>query len=282
MNQTQTTTVIRDGQVLRRLCRSHVELKMPACLAKFDTIQWPKRCKLLGESTKHRKDKGKGILSAPIYMAPAKMSVPYGGVNACPWASPACVACCLRTSGRLKMTSSEMAMLWKTLLFTWCRDEFLDLLAADVFAHQKTAQSKQLSPAVRFNGLSDFVPPFCVMRWTAMVQWYDYTKSIDRIEEFAAGDLPENYYLVFSRSETNEEGCDRALSLGCGISYVSKLPYESGRFWSDVTGNPLHRDVPIVNGDESDAVFLGEGRRAIWLSAKGKAKDDKRGFAIEG
>jgi hypothetical protein len=89
-----------------------------------------------------------------------------------------------------------------------------------------------------------------------------------RIERFARGELPANYYLTFSQSEANHAQVETALSLGVNVATVYALA-------------AIPADA--VNGDEHDLRFIdpraARGKR-IALKAKGPAKRDTSGFVV--
>jgi hypothetical protein len=121
------------------------------------------------------------------------------------------------------------------------------------------------------------------------VQFYDYTKIPKRVFAFLDSELgrvdgrpitgkpwPSNYHLTFSRSETdsNHADCVKVLRLGGNVAavYHSKPEIE--------TDFPGFGAARVVDGDASDVRFADGGAVVIALSAKGRARYDKTGFAI--
>jgi hypothetical protein len=105
------------------------------------------------------------------------------------------------------MRKTEQARIAKTLRFLDDPKAFVDELSHDVARLERKAARKAAHPAVRLNGTSDL--PWERLRGTdgrtllerhATVQFYDYTKSPARMAAYAAGRLPANYHLTFSRS----------------------------------------------------------------------------------
>lgn len=76
------------------------------------------------------------------------------------------------------------------------------------------------------------------------------------------------YYLVFSRSEDNEEDCLDLLSKFINVAIVFReLP-------------KTYKGYKVVDGDLTDGRFLDEYGVIIGLRAKGDAKKDKSGFVV--
>ena len=82
----------------------------------------------------------------------------------------------------------------------------------------------------------------------ADLQFVDYTKSPKRALEHARGQLPANYHLTFSRSETNESDCLRVLEAGGNVAVVF-----AGAFPASYLG------FPVIDGDRAR---LAPSRRA--------------------
>ena len=105
----------------------------------------------------------------------------------------------------------------------------------------------------------------------ADLQFVDYTKSPKRALEHARGQLPANYHLTFSRSETNESDCLRVLAAGGNVAVVF-----AGAFPASYLG------FPVIDGDRHDLRHLDGRGVVVALSPKGrKAKADKSGFVVQ-
>ena len=139
--------------------------------------------------------------------------------------------------------------------------------------------------AIRLNGTSDI--PFEKLAGTAgrlnlmqrfpAVDFYDYTKNPQRAIAWAKGEMPDNYHVTFSRSECNEEACDKVLAAGGNVAMV----------FSTKKGDALptahcmtKRGVPIIDGDITDIRFADPKGVIVGLRAKGAARKDKSGFVI--
>jgi hypothetical protein len=107
------------------------------------------------------------------------------------------------------------------------------------------------------------------------VAFMDYTKRPNR------RDLPPNYRLTFSRSESNAEQCVEAIRNGMNVAVVFKThkyaPLPS--FW--MIGRYA---LPVIDGDEHDFRYQDyddrDHRIIVGLRAKGRALTDSTGFAL--
>ena len=217
------------------------------------------------------KGEKKGYLSFVLHLAPSDLS----GYNTCPMASNGCRAACLNTAGRggvIKKGETtnkiQTARIRKTRMFFEHRAEFLSQLVADIKLGIKQAEKTGMIPAFRLNGTSD-------IRWETVpvngatnlmslfpnVQFYDYTKHENR------RNLPANYHLTVSRSETNEAN-------------VFALPYNVAVVFNSKTLPAEYNGRPVVNGDDTDLRFLDSAGVVVGLTAKGKAKKDPTGFTV--
>jgi hypothetical protein len=84
--------------------------------------------------------------------------------------------------------------------------------------------------------------------------------------------MPSNYYLTFSRSESNETDALAVLAAGGNVAAVFSSP-NYPQTW---------KGFEVVDGDKSDLRFLDKrGGAVVALYAKGKAKKDASGFVIQ-
>lgn len=212
---------------------------------------------------------GLGYLTQIMYLAPAKLS----GYQLCPNASAGCIASCLNTSGHGRYQRVQQSRIKKTLSFFSDREAFKRQMIDEIRHFVKRCWKVGLKPAVRANGTSD-------LAWELMfpelfkifphVQFYDYTKSFNRMMKFLTGNFPRNYYLTFSRSEVNEEKCIQVLNCGGNVAVV----FQNKNF-------PLAwKGFPVYNMDEHDLRFL-DPKGVGALYAKGRAKRDTTGFVLE-
>lgn len=231
--------------------------------------------KLLGTANaKTVKGEKKGFLTFILYLAPSTES----GYQVCPMASIGCAAACLFTSGMGRFDNVKFPRIAKTIRFFEDRVNFMLDLVSDIEKGIRQAERKGLTPCFRLNGTSDIrwetVPcvrdgveyPNVMTAFPDQI-FYDYTKIPNR------RNLPENYHLTFSRSESNDSLIPTAIENGMNVAVVfdtkkkDSLPTE-------------YRNLPVVDGDETDLRFLDISPSIVGLRAKGDAKKDTSGFVV--
>mgnify|MGYP003637963016 CR=1 FL=1 len=169
-----------------------------------------------------------GFMTKGIHLAPANLS----GYEVCQWRSKGCTASCLNTAGRGQMNSIQVSRINKTKLFFERKSEFLSKLAKEISSSIKSAVKKEMEAVFRLNLTSDLMwEDIQLFKGTNLfqhfpeTQFYDYTKSFERMKAFLNGELPSNYHLTFSRSETNEKIAKLVLSMGGNVA----IPIYNGR-----------------------------------------------------
>ena len=219
--------------------------------------------KLLGISnTKTLKGEKQGYRTYIMHLAPSTLS----GYQVCPMASLGCSTACLNLSGMGRFSNVQAARVAKTRHFFQDRPAFMQQLVREVRSAVKACQKAGVTPVVRLNGTSDIrwemIPVLgvaSIMDAFPMVQFYDYTKIPNR------RDVPANYHLTFSRSETNHQ--DVILS-----------QYNVAVVFDVLPATYLGR--PVVDGTETDLRFLDPQNVVVGLKANGKAKQDTSGFTV--
>jgi hypothetical protein len=130
---------------------------------------------------------------------------------------------------------------------------------------------RRIKPCVRINGTSDLwnTDMQSIMYRHPDVQFYDYTKDIERVIEHKYNKLPLHYHLTFSHSEMNTDDSVWCLCNGYNVAVVFDTP----------KGSPLPSEwhhCEVVDGDTHDLRFLnkprGKNGLVIGLRSKGKAK----------
>lgn len=226
----------------------------------------------IGADAKTIKGEKYGVMTGIQYLAPSDES----GHNTCPHASAGCKAACLYTAGMAgAFPSINKARIEKTLFFFASRAEHGKQLLKEIAALVKKAEKQNLIPAVRLNGTSDLAwesirfDGKSVMEHFPAVQFYDYTKSPERALRHAAGKMPANYHLTFSRSEENQEDVVKVLNANGNVAVVfrDKLP-------------ATYLGRPVINGDEGDLRFKDAKGVIVGLTEKGEAKFDESGFVV--
>jgi hypothetical protein len=232
-----------------------------------------------GYNPKLKKGRAAGYATAVMHFAPAHL----GGFNVCPFATPGCTQSCLNTAGhggiiKAGQTTNEiqLARLARKRLFFEDRATFNDLLVREVETHHRRSTKRGMVPAVRPNGTSDL--PFerlrlndgrTVLEHFPHIQFYDYTKNPKRALASARGQLPANYMLVFSRSETNEADCLEVLAAGGNVAVVFAGPLPE-----------TYLGYPVIDGDHDDLRFKDPRGVVVGLKAKGRGKRDRSGFVV--
>jgi hypothetical protein len=216
-----------------------------------------------------------GIATAIQYLSPATIS----GKNLCPYASAGCISACLNTAGRGIFETIQTARLNRSRLFIDSPAEYFAKLVKELAEFERQTVREGLRGAVRLNGTSDVMweriaairdgvkYPNIMTAFPELV-FYDYTK----IPIQYRGNLPVNYSLTFSLSESNTSHAVDALARGVNVAVVfanaEKIP-------------AVYMGVPVIIGDDSDARFLDDTRRGgyvVALYAKGRARKDISGF----
>ena len=174
------------------------------------------------------------------------------------------------------MSSVQKARIAKTHLFFSNKDLFLEMLWQEVASSIKSAARKNMTPCFRLNLTSDL--PWekikhngqSIMESFPGVQWYDYTKSPERMVKYVNGEMPNNYHLTFSRSETNGAICLGILRSGGNVAMVFQDSLPASYY-----------ECEVIDGDSDDLRFLDAPGVIVGLKAKGKGKVDHTGFVLQ-
>jgi hypothetical protein len=223
-------------------------------------------------NSKTRKGEKKGWTTFGIHLAPASLS----GFNVCDSSSAGCRWACLNTAGRGAMSSVQRARIAKTKLFFKDKQLFMSMLWKEITAGIKKSAKNGMQPCFRLNLTSDL--PWekikfngqSVMEAFPDVQFYDYCKSPERMTKFVNGEMPANYHLTFSRSETNGALALAFLKSGGNVAMVFRKSLPASYFGHEV-----------IDGDETDLRFLDEKNVVVGLKAKGKGRKNQSGFVVD-
>ena len=226
--------------------------------------------KILGidNNAKTVKGRKKQYSTAIIYLAPSNAS---GVINTCTSASRGCRAACLFTSGRGRMNPIREARINKTKFFVNEQETFLRQLWKETDNHIKLSNKKGLIPCERLNGTSDLrwedykLDGQSIFRAFPDLQFYDYTKHLDRAAAFADGKLPSNYHLTFSKSEnTSDEQVAQLLGWGVNVAVV---------YWKELPAEDFG-GFEVINGDETDLRFADPIGKVVGLKYKPSVADN--------
>lgn len=220
-----------------------------------------------------------GVLSKPHNLSPASES----GWNMCAQASAGCIAACLHTAGNPVYLKGKLsARLQRTRAFMTMRKAYVALIAFELEALELKAKRLNMTPAWRPNTTSDY--PFHTVALTVNgkpvkslihafpnVEAYDYTKITKKALQWAAGLLPSNYHITFSKSESNDDDVAKVIKAGGNVAVVF-----------DTKALPdTWQGTPVINGDESDVRFFDKAGVVVGLKAKGEAIGDESGFVVK-
>jgi len=215
-----------------------------------------------------------GYKTYVLYMSP--FTANSKGINVCSHASKGCADSCLVGSGFGGMYTSVMqGRVNKTEFFLRDRIAFLNKLKGEVERAIKLNKDKAIV-TFRLNGTSDL--PYekyrvfdnntkNIFEMFPNVVFYDYTKNYKRFEK----QLPSNYYLTFSRSETNNDKAIELLNKGVNVAIVFDVLPET------------YLGFKVINGDENDLRFKDPkgvivGLKYKKITGKGGAEKNKLAF----
>jgi hypothetical protein len=217
-----------------------------------------------------------GYITYILYMSPYTANIK--GINVCSHASKGCADSCLVGSGNGGMFEGvKSGRVNRTEYFLRDRVAFLHQVKDEIAKAIKKHEGNAIV-TIRLNGTSDL--PYekykvfegkNIFEVYPNVQFYDYTKNYLRFDK----QLPSNYHLTFSRSETNHDKSMELLSRGFNVAMVfDKVPSE-------------YQGFKVINADEDDLRFLDEKNVICGLKYKkmtGKGANNKvafeSGFAI--
>jgi hypothetical protein len=206
---------------------------------------------LTTQNAKTVKGEKKGYLTFILYLAPGNIS----GREVCPRRTEACFETCLFHSGRGRMKSVQEARIRKTKRLFENRKGFMHDLEVDIHLAIYQAEKRGLIPCIRLDGTSDLGLGGKLSKMFPEVQFYDYTKVVQRVRRTRVED--NNYHLTFSYSGRNKTSCLELLKYGNNVAVVfaDELPE---KWWG----------YPVINGDENDLRFLDGSGKIVGLLEK--------------
>ena len=225
-----------------------------------------------GDAKTTKGQKTQGVLTGILYLAPATNA---SRVNVCSHKSKGCELACLYSAGHGKFSNVQNARINKTLAYLKDRQAFVEKLVKDVEKLVKVAAKHKMQPAVRLNGTSDLPwEKVFPMEQSPQVKFYDYTKNPVRLGKFLKGEMPANYHLTFSRSETNEKQALALLPKGATVAVV----------FATKRGEALPakwKGFDVIDADVDDVRYKDKPGLIAGLRAKGDALKDASGFVVQ-
>jgi hypothetical protein len=162
------------------------------------------------------------------------------------------------------------------------RKAYVALMAFELQALETKAKRLNMAAAWRPNTTSDY--PFhsvalevdgvkvkSLIHAFPNIEAYDYTKITKKALQWAAGLLPSNYHITFSKSESNDSDVAKVLEAGGNVAVVfssKQLP----KTWNGYR---------VIDGDISDVRFMDSPNVIVGLKAKGLARTDESGFVVQ-
>ena len=228
-------------------------------------------------NVKTMKGEGLGIKTYIMYLSPFNLNSK--GINLCSHASKGCAEACLVGSGNARFKVVRNGRKARTEYFLSSRVEFMYQLKAEIEKAIMVNEGKAIV-TIRLNGTSDL--PFekyrvfegkkNIFEIFENIQFYDYSKNYLRFNK----ELPKNYHLTFSRSETNHIKAIEVLNKGFNVAFVfDKTP-------------STYIGYKVIDGDKNDVRWLDEKNVIVGLKYKqltGKGVDNTTafisGFAIK-
>jgi len=224
-------------------------------------------------NSKTAKSRGFGWKTWTLELLPHSAGIDF---NVCEFSTPGCRKHCVVWSGHGKVPAVIEARRRRKILFARNPAAFHSMLLFDFVDARKFAERKQVRAAIRPNAFSD-VPWEERLRldhWPD-IQFYDYTKDWDRAMRFVDGELPDNYHLVYSWSDREQDECPIRTAKEHGVSIA--LPGDKDK-WRAACKKAR---VPFVDGDEHDMTFLHEPGSLIVLKPKGSLIKANSPFKIQ-
>ena len=241
-------------------------------------------------------NKGGKYRVAMVYLAQSNIS----GHEVCPHATESCKGICLGShSGHGAMVkrgtdynTCRIGRVKKTIMFFNYRELFMRKLFAEMTNFCEQCKVDGIIPAFRFNATSDlmfhtFTAP--VVEGTEQtapnfiqyfgekfnVSFYDYSKSVNKMEKYISGKLPENYNLTFSFTPEKAADAFKVLAMGGNVAVAFNSKDKNTFVGKKFNG------FEIINGDLTDLRFLDPKGFIVGLSPKGHIwKKDTSGFFV--
>ena len=231
-----------------------------------------KALNLLSPGATNAKTSKNSLKTFILYLSPYNLNSK--GINLCPKASKGCAAACLYTAGRGAFSNVQKARQNKTEYYLNDKKGFVLNLSNQIIKEYIKAKKGDYKIAFRLNGTSDIDFIYLLQKYANLdistlkdyAVFYDYTKILGKAKKYINH---PNYFLTFSRSETNDQETNEAIKLGINVAAV---------FSSDLP--ETYKGAKVIDGDASDLLMIYNKNVILGLKAKGKARKDTSGFVI--
>ncbi len=222
--------------------------------------------RLLGDGDKNTKLRKNGMteewLSYGLSLSPANEA---GLLTMCPHAHSCAVSCLDHTGFGGIHQNVHIGRIAKTIAWQLQREWFATRLHHELELRNSKATALGKQICVRLNMFSDI--PWerrCPEVFHAFqdIQFYDYSKNPRR-----SGQLLSNYWVTFSRDETNEDQAVSHIRAGrtASIVFNRTIPAE-------------YLGIPVVCGEDTDLRF--SDPRGVWIGLTFKGRNHDREHAI--
>ena len=230
----------------------------------------PGHIKLLGDgdgNTKLRKNAKKGVKSFGLSLAPNTVA---GVMNTCPWASRGCIQGCLNHQGMGSWADNvATSRIGKTILLALDPEWFVEQLCAEI---ERKCSDPDTQYVIRLNVFSDIAwEKYNVIQRFPHVEFYDYTKAPHR-----AGQILPNYWVTFSRSESNDDAAVEVLARGDNVA----IAFAAENY---VTNKSKYQSLPktwngfdVIDGDETDLRFDDDRGVVVGLRLKAHSYEQRQ------
>ena len=177
--------------------------------------------------------------------------------------------CLGKTSGRLAMNQSQLAMTRRTVQYLKDPDGFKDRLRTEILKKETD------NYCIRLNGTSD-VDWSDLIESLPNVQFYDYTKILTRVKK----NKLSNYHLTYSASFNNRKCINnfiKAVKLGLNTVVSFNTKEAKGEFKIPSHINVRGSKVSLLSFDDTDLRFLDPDGAVGSLKRKGSQKKTRLG-----
>lgn len=221
-----------------------------------------------------------GYRTAGLTLEPASTLL---GMSTCPAATGECIKHCLVSCGRNRLDHAKQARARRMRELNENFPQALNDIMLEVELFQLESKRMRLKPCVRLNVTSD-------LRWESLapqvfkrfpdLQFYDYTKRIERIKVFD-NRLPDNYHLTYSHNANSyPSDCKRLLSFGFNIAMIYRDSLPEVYKFCDMTFDVIDGDLHDLRFLDPKGVIVGLKYKQAFNRRTGKALDKPKSLCV--